>query len=319
MPRRSLIAVIALLLPSITRAQAPADLFIRSLSDIRQTTAEILTRAAFPAPLSDVPLTEAEKIRAFKLVWRHLKGGKVSYDFAADAFQRAELEPNSLAYYKRQAARKAAKKNKGDAEAPKATYESTYQAAYMKPLYIDGGVEFHRDHKKEVDAVAKRYQIDPLLLVTIVGVETAYGKEPYTAKAFNALLTMLVRVPGHKKLAGQLAALLKIAAEQNVDPHDFGGSRCGAFGYGQFMPQTFFAYAVDFDRNGVRSPYEWPDVLASVANLLTVNGYKGARFSPTPENLHAIFGYNNSDWYVRAVVELREHIARALPREERPR
>ena len=43
----------------------------------------------------------------------------------------------------------------------------------------------------------------------------------------------------------------------------------GAFGYGQFIPSSFTRYSVDFNENGVREPYSWPDVLGKHSKLFT--------------------------------------------------
>lgn len=70
-----------------------------------------------------------------------------------------------------------------------------------------------------------------------------------------------------------MAEYLAYCYQDQVDPHDIYGSYAGAFGYGQFIPSSFNSYAVDFDGDGVRQPFDWPDVFGSVANYLIRNGY----------------------------------------------
>ena len=46
--------------------------------------------------------------------------------------------------------------------------------------------------------------------------------------------------------------------DQGMDPLELMGSYAGAMGYGQFMPSSYRAYAVDFDGDGVRDIWDNP-------------------------------------------------------------
>jgi lytic murein transglycosylase len=72
----------------------------------------------------------------------------------------------------------------------------------------------------------------------------------------------------------EFLATLNILAHGDVRANRLVGSWAGAFGPTQFMPSTFQAYAVDFDRDGRRDTVDSvADVLASTANYFKKAGW----------------------------------------------
>ena len=72
---------------------------------------------------------------------------------------------------------------------------------------------------------------------------------------------------------------------------------------------------MDFDEDGVRQAYAWPDVMASIANYLVMNGYPVTQDmdmnleNKDQEKIYkAVFAYNHADNYVKAVLELRNEL-----------
>ena len=104
----------------------------------------------------------------------------------------------------------------------------------------------------------------------------------------------------------ELAEFLKYCFNDHLDPQEIGGSYAGAFGYGQFIPSSFTRYSVDFNEDGVRQPYSWPDVLGSIANYLRRNGYtqNSKNYDKNGDIWKAIYAYNHADYYVMAVLEV---------------
>jgi len=108
----------------------------------------------------------------------------------------------------------------------------------------------------------------------------------------------------------ELAEFLKYCFNDGLDPQEIGGSYAGAFGFGQFIPSSFTHYSVDFNENGVREPYNWADVLGSIANYLRMNGYgvNSNNYKKGGDIYKSIYAYNHADNYVMAVLELTEKI-----------
>ncbi|HSK49144.1 MAG TPA: lytic murein transglycosylase [Solirubrobacterales bacterium] len=72
-------------------------------------------------------------------------------------------------------------------------------------------------------------------------------------------------------------------------------SSAGAQGWMQFMPETWAAYGVDANGDGVKDPYNPEDAIFAAANYLKASGF--------PEDVYgAIYAYNHADWYVQDVL-----------------
>lgn len=186
-----------------------------------------------------------------------------------------------------------------------------YRSIFITEKRIQGGVEFYRKNKALVDSVSSQYGVDPVVLVSIVGVESNYGSHNAEFTVFNSLYTIVQKLPRRSRWAvKELGEFLKLCYVNGLDPHSINGSYAGAFGYGQFIPSSFNNYAVDFDGDGTRHHLQWPDVLASVANYLVKNGYRPGdqKFTKGASIYKSIYAYNHSDNYVRVILELRKEI-----------
>jgi len=190
-----------------------------------------------------------------------------------------------------------------------------YRKYFMTEANIAAGVQFVRDRRDLLDAVRARYGVDGALLTALVSVETRYGTNVGRYPVFDALNTIVQGVPSRSAWAAREAAeFLKMTYAQGMDAHAVVGSYAGAFGYVQFEPSTYNAVAVDFDGDGLRRLDQWPDALASCANYLKRAGYDARDpYSPDSKIGRAIFSYNHSDNYVRAILELRGAIQARLP------
>ncbi len=191
---------------------------------------------------------------------------------------------------------------------------SRYRKLFITPGNIAAGAKFYRDHEDLLANIKARYAMDPLVLVSLVGIETRWGTYTGGFHVISALFTIAAAFPSLSDWAcGELAQYLEICWKQSVDPQSILGSYAGAFGYYQFMPSSYNAYAVDFDGDGKKSWDEWPDALASVANYLTAHGYKpGPDESKGSPVWNALYSYNHSDNYVRVILEMRGDIKAKL-------
>ena len=186
-----------------------------------------------------------------------------------------------------------------------------YRKIFVKESRIKGGAKFYIENKDLISSVSEKYGVDPFIIVTIAGVESNYGVHHSQFSVFNSLYTQIHEMPRRSKWATrELAEFIKYCYEDNLDPQEIGGSYAGAFGFGQFIPSSFTTYSVDFNQNGVREPYNWDDVLGSIANYLRMNGYKknSKNYDKSGDIYKAIFAYNHADNYVMAVLELTEEV-----------
>ena len=109
---------------------------------------------------------------------------------------------------------------------------------------------------------------------------------------------------------GELLAALKIVQRGDLPLRDMIGAYAGEIGQTQFLPSSYIKYGVDYDGNGhVDLRHSVPDVLASTANLLKVNGWKaGAPFGEGTPNFEVMREWNRSVIYRKSLVLFAERL-----------
>src|SRR6478672_9288027 len=102
---------------------------------------------------------------------------------------------------------------------------------------------------------------------------------------------------------GELLAALKIVQRGDLPLRDLIGAFAGEIGQTQFLPSSYIKYGVDFDGNGhVDLRHSVPDVLASTANLLHSNGFKGgAPYGEGTANFEAMREWNRATIYRKTI------------------
>src|SRR5215813_1225404 len=97
----------------------------------------------------------------------------------------------------------------------------------------------------------------------------------------------------------ELIAALQIVQRGDLPLRDLIGAYAGELGQTQFLPSSYIKYGVDYDGNGhVDLRHSVPDVLASTANLLKVNGWQaGAPFDEGTANFEVMREWNRSVVY----------------------
>lgn len=151
-----------------------------------------------------------------------------------------------------------------------------YRNIFMTEQRIQEGAEFIDAHADALARAESTYGVPAEVLTAIIGVETYYGRHKGQHRVLDSLATLAFYHPTRGAFfRGELAAFLRIAYEQHVDPSELKGSYAGAMGYPQFIPTSYQAYAVDFDGDGIRDLWENPvDAIGSVANYFAVHGWK---------------------------------------------
>lgn len=193
-----------------------------------------------------------------------------------------------------------------------------YQKLFVTSKRIEKGKAFFLAHRTTFSNVSETFGVNPYLILSIVGVESNYGSHHKQFSVFNSLYTQISEMPKRSRWAKkELIEFLVYCYNDKLHPHEIYGSYAGAFGYGQFIPSSFNHYAVDFNGDGKRQPYEWTDVVGSVANYLAKNGYPVNKSSLSREDFEkkiykSVYSYNHSDNYVKAVLKLQEELEKAI-------
>ena len=151
-----------------------------------------------------------------------------------------------------------------------------YRKIFVKEPRISQGVEFWAANEEILEAAEARYGVAPEYVVAIIGVETRYGRITGGYRVLDALMTLAFDYPPRSSFfRKELTEYLLLAREEGADPASFTGSYAGAMGYGQFIPSSYRAYAVDFDDDGARDIWtNEADAIGSVANYFSRHGWR---------------------------------------------
>ncbi len=143
-----------------------------------------------------------------------------------------------------------------------------YRAIFITDKRINDGVAFWDKHAETLERAEKEYGVEPEIILAIMGVETSYGGNMGSYRVIDALTTLGFDYPPRAEFfRRQLESYLVLTREQQMDPLVLKGSYAGAMGYGQFIPSSYQAFAVDFDHDGVVDIWNNPvDAIGSVAN-----------------------------------------------------
>jgi membrane-bound lytic murein transglycosylase B len=163
-----------------------------------------------------------------------------------------------------------------------------YRKLFIEPKRIKNGKQFIKNNLGTLERAEAQFGVPKEVITAILGVETRYGKIMGSYRVLDALSTLSFDYPRRSNFFSQeLINLLLLARENNLDIFKLKGSYAGAMGYGQFIPSSYRAYAVDFDNDGsVDLLNSVDDAIGSIANYLFQHGWKS--------NYPIIWEVNNS-------------------------
>lgn len=157
----------------------------------------------------------------------------------------------------------------------------TYRQRYVEPVRIRQGVEFWQMHRAQIDKAANEYGVPPSILVSIIGVETLYGRYTGSFSVLDALATLGFRHPDVSRpersqlFRDQLADLIELDYRGEMNAKTATGSFAGAVGLPQFMPGSLRRFAADGDDDkAIDLLNSIPDALASVGRFLRLHGWQ---------------------------------------------
>lgn len=161
-----------------------------------------------------------------------------------------------------------------------------YRPIFITDARIAASAKFMRTHAEALARAERQTGVPAEIITAIIGVETGFGANQGKFRVLDALYTLAFAYPRSGDPAkaererqrelffrDELAQLFALASEDHLDITALRGSYAGAMGWGQFMPSSWRAYAVDGDGDGRRDLFGDPDdVIASVANYFQKRG-----------------------------------------------
>ena len=153
----------------------------------------------------------------------------------------------------------------------------------------------------------------PSVLVSIWGLETNFGRDG-GGKHFipRSIATLAYDCRRSAFFLNELTSALRIIDRGDMSAEQLRGGWAGEIGQVQFLPSSYFKYAVDYDGNGRRDLVNSvPDMLASTANFLKAHGWRaGAGYQPGQPNYAALQEWNKAEVYSKTIAAMASQLGR---------
>jgi lytic murein transglycosylase len=160
--------------------------------------------------------------------------------------------------------------------------------------------------------IEQRFGVPPAVIVSIWGLETNYRSSGGGSKPIvRSLATLAYDCRRSQFFTNELVYALRIIQRGDMSASQMRGGWAGEIGPMQFLPSSYYQYAVDFDGDGRRNLMSSvPDMLASTANYLRAKGWRrGQPWGPGTANYNVIREWNKAEVYVRTISVMSGRVA----------
>jgi lytic murein transglycosylase len=221
---------------------------------------------------------------------REAAGKGISQAVIAQGFAGITHDPNVMAFDRRQ----------------RGTFKKTfeeYAATRVGAARVKRARAMMQKHAALLNRVEQQFGVPKELVVAIWTMETDNGADMGKLPIIRTLATLAHDCRRTDLFQRELFAALQILQRQDLPQKEMIGAYAGEIGQTQFLPSSYIKYGVDFDGNGhVDLRRSVPDVLASTANLLKVNGWqRGQPFNMGTQNFEVMREWNRSEVYRRTL------------------
>jgi len=152
-----------------------------------------------------------------------------------------------------------------------------YRPIFVTERRIEDGAAFYRANAALLKRVQSETGVPAELIVTILGVETNYGRVTGRYHVLDALSTLAFHYPPRQDFfRSELKQLFLLHGTSfPYAPEELMGSYAGAMGWGQFMPSSIARFGRDGDGDGKVDLWNsLPDIVTSVANYFVAHGWQ---------------------------------------------
>ena len=171
---------------------------------------------------------------------------------------------------------------------------ASYQDIFLTSSRLSKGVDFWIENEETLARAEAEFGVPASVIVAIIGVETRYGGNKGSFRVIDALSTLGFDYPPRSSFfRKELKEFFLLAREQKQDPMTLIGSYAGAMGYGQFIPSSYRAYAIDYTNDEFADIWNnATDAIGSVANYFKRHGW--AKGEPVIVRTRISDGYDES-------------------------
>nr|WP_207211360.1 lytic murein transglycosylase [Rhodoplanes serenus] len=231
-------------------------------------------------------------------IGREAQAQGVSRAVIDQAFAGVTADPAVLAFDRRQ----------------RGTFRKTfeeYAATRVVPARIKRARTLMQKHTALLGRVERQFGVPKELLMAIWTLESDNGTgDMGKLPVVRTIATLAHDCRRTELFQRELIAALQIVQRGDLPLRDLIGAYAGELGQTQFLPSSYIKYGVDYDGNGhVDLRHSIPDVLASTANLLKVNGWQpGAPFGEGTPNFEVMREWNRSVIYRKTMALFAERL-----------
>lgn len=228
---------------------------------------------------------------------REAQAAGISRAVIASAFSGITHDPKVMAFDRRQ----------------RGTFRKSfeeYAASRVTPARVKRARSLMQKHANLLSRVEQRFGVPKELIMAIWTMETDNGAASGKLPVIRTLATLAHDCRRTDLFQRELMAALQIIQRGDLSQQDLLGAYAGEIGQTQFLPSSYIKYGIDFDGNGhVDLRRSVPDVLASTANLLKMNGWRaGAPFHEGTENFQVMREWNRSELYRKTLVHFAQQL-----------
>ncbi|MCX7565810.1 lytic murein transglycosylase [Sulfitobacter sp. F26169L] len=150
-----------------------------------------------------------------------------------------------------------------------------YLETAVSDLRISNGKAALAKQKAALEAIEAKYGVPAEIVTAIWGLESAYGTFRGTDPVVTSMASLAYDARRAAFFENELISALSIVDAGQANLENLKGSWAGAMGHTQFMPSSFWGYAVDWTGDGKRDIWgdDPRDALASTAAYLEGHGW----------------------------------------------
>lgn len=173
-----------------------------------------------------------------------------------------------------------------------------YRKIFITSKRVHEGIEFAQQNRDTLERAQREFDVPWHVIVSVIGVETSYGRIKGSFPVIDALVTLGFEYPPRASFfRDELKHFFILACEEHIRPfatsdacslssedknrspvtniRALEGSYAGAMGIGQFISSSYRRYAIDFDGDRFRDIWNnEADAIGSVANYFKVHNWR---------------------------------------------
>ena len=150
---------------------------------------------------------------------------------------------------------------------------STYINKRANNKKVNIGLLTYKKNTNLINEVEKNFEVEKELLLSLMGIETNFGKYLGKMDILSSLATLSYDKRRSEFFTKELIIALQLIDDKKIKADELYGSWAGAFGNFQFMPSTILNNAIDYNNDSRINLKSTDDSFASAANYLSKMGW----------------------------------------------